>query len=336
MVEVEYERGAVRVVNRRRGGRDDGGGGVQANTAVPARVCGCGCGYRLTTWTGRRWKSRQHSSGYELSRLSASIRISGVWCLGCRCRPVAKGRLKMRVECKTGPGRVDGPGRLGSWGAGVGAGMKDAGRPPPPARSLEWHSTPPQKQLPEHISAARIPTSLLATVLEARPFASFKGLTAASCIRIISTVSNRHFRSTPSFFSSQGTSVLRWSAPPRMHGARNTLRTAHGGSTERRGHCSKEPDETLSLSGPSPSPPPRSPGPGFPGQQQASLFFFSSHPSPGSLLFSSCLEKLVVGPDPTGFQAGIDRLLLPRAWTFPPCHALPPHAEREGIQGGCR
>lgn len=106
---------------------------------------------------------------------------------------------------------------------------------------MALHPPPPQKQLPEHISAARIPTSLLATVLEARPFASFKGLTAASCIRIVSTVSNRHFRPTPSFFSSQGTSVLRWSAPPRMHGARNRPRTAHGGSTERRGHCSKNP-----------------------------------------------------------------------------------------------
>lgn len=127
MVEVEYERGAVRVVNRRRSDEGEGDeaeadgtteedgrlfgsgsssmkkrgtqkseirparGGVQANTAVPARVCGCGCGYRLTTWTGGKWKSRQHS-GYEVSRLSASIRV---WCLvfgllssSCRQREV--------------------------------------------------------------------------------------------------------------------------------------------------------------------------------------------------------------------------------------------------------
>lgn len=318
MVEVEYERGAVRAVNRRRGGRDDGGGGVQANTAVPARVCGCGCGYRLTTWTGRRWKSRQHSSGYELSRLSASIRISGVWCLGCRCRPVAKGRLKMRVECKTGPG--------------VGAGMKDSGRPPPPARSLEWHSTPPP---PKTTPGAHLCGS--DTYLPARHCP--RGQAVCKLQRLNCSILHpyrldgvKQTLQTDSLFLFQS-GHIRPAVVSSSSDARSTEQAPNGprrinGAT---GPLFQEPDETLSLSGPSPSPPPRSPGPGFPGQQQVSLFFFSSHPSPGSLLFSSCLEKLVVGPDPTGFQAGIDRLLLPRAWTFPPCHALPPHAEREGI-----
>lgn len=273
MVEVEYERGAVRVVNRRRSDEGEGDeadgtteedgarlfgsgsssmkkrgtqkirnpscwGGVQANTAVPARVCGCGCGRvqadNLDRWW--KWKSRQHSGVRIVEVVGVD---SYLWCLvfgllssSCRQREVEdEGGMQDGHD----PGELmDGTwpaGELGCWGAGVGAGMEDSGRPPPPARSLEWRSTPPPKQLPEHLHLCGSDTYLPpspATVLEARPFASFKGVAAASCI-----VSSRRRQTDTS-------DRLPFSFPakscrgPRMHGARNTLRTAHGGSTERR------------------------------------------------------------------------------------------------------
>jgi hypothetical protein len=172
--------------------------------------------------------------------------------LGCRC-PVTKGmdgRLKM--ECNTGPGRADLTG-WGCWGWCWDGGFRAAKDPPapPPSPFLSiggMESTPrpppPKSQLPEHLhlcGLGYLPTHV-ATTLEARLQASMEETAAASCIHIISTVSNRQSRSAPSFLSISPTYCGRFSSPavasslsPSADGARSKIRTDHGGWTQRRG-----------------------------------------------------------------------------------------------------
>lgn len=210
----------------------------------------------------------------------------------------------------------------GSWGAG-GAGVLGLVlgwriQGGPPARPLEWHSTPPPQNNSRSTSlpAVRIPTSLARHCPRGQAVCKLQRLDC-SILHPYHLDGVKQTIEVDSLFLFQPRHVLRWSSDARRtEHAPNGARRINGATgcpdrRRRRLHGPRDPD--------------------FQDSSRSHFFFFSSHHLD---LFSFLLALRNWLLDP--IQPASTRPLIGSSCPEPEPGLFEPHAEREGIQGDSR